>query len=534
MLRELHVVGLGVIDDSTISFGPGLTALTGETGAGKTLLVDALDLVLGGRTKRGLVHSDRSALIEATFIDDDGTEVIVAREIPSDGRSRAWIDGRMASVAALADRSIGLCDIHGQHEHHSLLGPGAIRRALDGFGRLDPTGLAEARRHLHDLLTEQHRLGGDDASIQRELAVLEHQLDEIDRAGLRDPGELENLLEEAKTLSAAESLRGSILRGLAVIDGEGGESPRDAVATVGAALEGFTSLRDVSEILGDAEAMLDDLSTTLRSAAERIEEDPMRLDAVNDRLRLLHDLVRRYGPSLTEVIAERSRIANALDLLHGSLDARSSLAARLEVATVRLDNEEQAMDQARQTQAPLMAAALRSQLGLLALGGAEIQIDVTGAGGDDVELRFSANRGHAPQPVAKVASGGELARLMLAIRLIQPGGPSSMVFDEVDAGIGGAAANTLALALREVSSAGQVLVVTHLAQVAAQAARQIVVAKVDQGSTTHASARLVEGEERIGEIARMLSGHPESPAARQHASELLSSAGGSVAPGRLV
>jgi DNA repair protein RecN (Recombination protein N) len=306
------------------------------------------------------------------------------------------------------------------------------------------------------------------------------------------------------------------------------------VATVSAALEGFTSLRDVSEILGDAEAMLDDLSTTLRNAAERIEEDPMRLDAVNDRLRLLHDLVRRYGPSLTEVLAERSRIATALDLLQGSLEARSSLAARLEIAVKRLDNEEQAMNQARQTQAPLMAAALRSQLGLLALGGAEIQIDVAGAGGDDVELRFSANRGHAPQPVAKVASGGELARLMLAIRLIQPGGPSSMVFDEVDAGIGGAAANTLALALREVSSAGQVLVVTHLAQVAAQAARQIVVAKVDQGSTTHASARLVEGEERIGEIARMLSGHPESPAARLHASELLISAGGSVAPGRLV
>lgn len=520
MLVELHVAGLGVIDDARISFTDGLTALTGETGAGKTLLVDALELVLGGRVRRGLVGQTRTALVEAVFVDDAGSELIVARELPVDGRARAFIDGRMASAAALEEATAGLCDIYGQHEHQSLLGASAPRRSLDAFGGISTDGLRGARRTLRELEAEREELGGTPEEVAREMALLEHQVAEIDRVGIDDPLETERLLETAQLLESAGSLRAAIERAHESLAGEA-VGPRDELAALAAVVAEFGELRELTDALRSAEAALTEVAAALRDAADQVEEDPKRLAEVNERLSLLTTLSRRYGPSLAEVASRRDAMAAELEQLREASARRESLEERLEAAADALAREEAMVLAARRAAAPPMATAIGGQLDRLALERAVVELTVAGPGGDDVELLFSANPGIAPHPVAKVASGGELARLMLAIRLTLPGGPATMVFDEVDAGIGGATARSLASALRELADQRQVLVVTHLAQIAAVADRQIGVTKQADLLSTSASVEVLEGTAREAEIARMLSGQPDSEAALKHAAELL-------------
>ena len=520
MLLELHVAGLGVIEDSRISFRNGLTALTGETGAGKTLLVDALNLVLGGKPQRGLVPPDRTAFVEAVFLDDTGTELILAREIPTDGRSRAWIDGRMASASALEERARGLCDIYGQHEHQSLLRGGAVRHALDIFGDIDTTELVASRRELRELLNEQRLLGGDQEMINREIDLLRHQISEIEAADIKGPSEIDELLNEIKLLENASHLRFALERGLSALDGEE-VRPRDALAELAQTLQSHTSLQDVHESLIHAQLVLEELASLLRRTAEVVEEDPVRLSELNERLSLLHDLCRRFGPSLLDVENRLRSFRESLATLVESQDRRASLTQRLQAATARVAEAEERTGEARRKAAVVMTTDLQNRLASLALERAVVVLELNGPGGDDVQLLFSANPGLSPQPVGKVASGGELARLMLALRLVLPDGPRTMIFDEVDAGIGGATAITLASALRDVAQDRQVLVVTHLAQVAAAADHHVVVTKAAEELFTKATAHEIDGPERISEIARMLSGHPDSPTARSHAAELL-------------
>ena len=521
MLLDLHVKGLGVIEDASLQFGPGLTALSGETGAGKTLLVDALDLVMGGRPKRGLVPTGRTALIEARFLDQEGNEVILAREIPAEGRARAWIDGRMASVSALAERAAGVCDIHGQHEHQSLLTPGAFRRALDLFGSIDTASLRRSRQNLAALERERLALGGTPEEIARQRDLLEYQINEIALAEITAPDEVDRLLESAKLLEGAGALRGALALGVESLEADGQASTRDLLATLRNSLEGFDSLGDLAHSLFDAETMLDELLTQVRQAAESVEEDPERLYAVNQRLELLHQLNRRYGPTLSDVLTHQKEFEAELAVLNDAELARTSVHDRTAAAERALLEASEEVFAARKAAAPLMTAALSEQLSKLAMERSQLEIEVTGEAGDNVVLRFSANPGLPMAPFDGVASGGELARLMLAIRLALPGGPPTMVFDEVDAGIGGAIAVTLAAALRDVARSHQVLVVTHLAQIAAAADQQISVVKDPQEATTIARAFVLSEQERVEEVARMLSGNPESETALRHARELL-------------
>jgi len=534
VLVELHVRGLGVIEEARLEFGEGLTALTGETGAGKTLVVDALALVLGGRPRRGLVRQDASALVEACFVDAGGEEVILARELPSDGRARAWIDGRLCSVATLSERSTGLCDIHGQHEHQSLVVAGTARRALDAYGEIDSSPVLNARRTLRELVDEQDRLGGDPIVVAREIDLLSHQVAEIDAAGIEDPDELDRLLDEAKVLESAGSLKVALNAGLSAIQLPDAASPRDQISTVRAAVSGFESLKPLFDQLCDLEAELDEVATSLRESMEEIDEDPRRLAEVNDRLAVLHDLCRRYGPKLGDVRAHRAARAQELEALRAAAELRESIEERLVTAAEALRKAESAIAIRRRAVAPDLQEALHRRLATLALDRARLELVLEGADAGDVSLLFSANPGQALQPVGMVASGGELARLMLAIRLVMPGGPSTMIFDEVDAGIGGATATTLAQALVDVASTRQVLVVTHLAQIAAMAHAQISVVKEPGAGGTVARATALAGESRISELARMLSGSPESEAARRHAAELLGNGPSPTGAGRLV
>lgn len=518
MLHELHVAGLGVIDDSIVTFGPGLTALTGETGAGKTLLVDALALVLGGRPQRGLVPAERTAIIEARFSDRHGTLVELAREIPADGRARAWIDGHPTTVAGLAEVAGGLCDIHGQHDHQTLLAPGTFRSALDAFGRIDLGALEHARSARRALEAEQRSLGGDPTAVDREIALLEHQERELATAGLSDATELDRLLDEARVLASGTELIAALSRAREALERD--EGPRDEIATLRHVLEEIGVLEDLVVTLRTSESMLDELSSQIRASTESIHVDPARLDEVNERLRVLHDLCRRYGPSLDDVIDRHRTIRLELTSLTEAAGARASLEERRRSVLAELAAAEQSVEEQRQRFAPIMAERLRERLATLALERATVIIDVTGPAGDETQLLFSANPSLPVAPVGRVASGGELARLMLAIRLILPGGPPTMVFDEVDAGIGGSTAVTLAGALHGVAADRQVLVVTHLAQVAARADQQISVVKANDASGL-ALAAVLDKESRVVEIARMLSGDPCDETALRHAAELL-------------
>jgi DNA repair protein RecN (Recombination protein N) len=517
----LHVAGLGVIDDSTVAFGEGLTALTGETGAGKTLLVDALALVMGGRPARGLVQTGRDALIEAHFLDERGDEVILAREIPSSGRARAWIDGRMATVSSLVERSAGLCDIHGQHEHQSLLDHGAFRRALDHFAGIDIEPLASARRTIAALERERTALGGTSEEIERERGLLEFQINEIASAGLSDPDEIDRLLEAAQLLEAAESLKAILSEAVDTLDGESGDTPRDVISTLQRSIQAYESFGDLSRSLVTVGALLGDLVSDLRRANESIEQDPEALERTNERLKALHHLCRRYGPTLEDVMSRGREFEAQLDALNQAESSRSTLVDRMQIAQGEVDRISEEILRKRAASAPAMTSALLERLASLALGSARIELEISGEAGDDVQMLFSANPGLPLAPVASVASGGELARLMLAIRLTLPGGPPTMVFDEVDTGIGGATAVALARALQGVAATRQVLVVTHLAQVAAAADQQISVIKEARGRSTLARAMQLTGEDRITEVARMLSGQPDSQNARRHAEEML-------------
>jgi DNA repair protein RecN (Recombination protein N) len=520
MLAELHVSGLGVINDATLEFGPGFTALTGETGAGKTLVVDALALVMGGRPNRGLVPTAATALIEARFVTVDGEDVILAREIPSEGRARAWIDGRMASVSALAERAVGLCDIHGQHEHQSLLAAGAIRSALDAFGAIDVSDLHSARRTLNDLEREEASLGGTPEEIERERALLEYQLAEIRAAKVAKPGEIEELLEQIRLLEGSESLRESMGTALGWLGVEG-SGARDVVGSLRASLEGYDSFSNLRQSLQELETILDDVGQDLRSGLEGIDADPEALRIANDRLSVLHQLCRRYGPTLSDVLANEKAYQEQLDLLNDAESARSSISSRLDLARAALRDQEAAIEAVRLATAPKLVTKIQANLASLALDRARVEFSISGPGGDDVALLFSANPGLPMAPVGSVASGGELSRLMLAIRLSLPGGPPTMVFDEVDAGVGGVTAVALAEALRAVAQDRQVIVVTHLAQVAALADAQVSVEKMVEGARTSATATALDDDGRVREIARMLSGQPDSPTALEHARDLL-------------
>ncbi len=526
MLTDLHVRDLGVIEDLTLAFGPGMTALTGETGAGKTLVVEALQLVLGGRAHAGLVRTGAGeALVEARFevgAGQDAREVILTRTVPAEGRSRAWVDGRMAPLAALGEAAAELVEIHGQHEHRALVTPAAQRAVLDAFAGTDLSRVRAIRSQLHALDDALAALGGDAQQRAREADVLRYQVEEIARAGLEDPDEDAVLRLEEDRLADAGAYRAAALEALELVDPAGDGGVLDLLGRAGAALAGRASFEEVQARLAAAAVDLSDLARGLRDEVEGWEDDPERLAAVQERRRLLAELRRKYGEDLRAVMDYGREGAARLAALENAEAEGARLQAERATRREELAQAEAAVRTVRARAAGSFADQVGRRLGALAMAGARLEVRVAPDGaGEPVELALGANVGEAVQPLARAASGGELARAMLAIRLVGMGGPQTMVFDEVDAGVGGAAALALGEALHEVGRDRQVLVVTHLAQVAAQADAQIRVVKGEARGRTVTAATAVLDEERVTELSRMLSGHPDSDAARAHARELL-------------
>jgi DNA repair protein RecN (Recombination protein N) len=527
VLSELHIENLGVIDRVEIVLAPGLTVVTGETGAGKTMIVEAIELLVGGRADASMVrHGAHEARIDGRLIGADGTETVLSRVIPTTGRSRAYVDGRLATVASLAEAAGDLVDLHGQHAHQSLMSTTTQRAALDEFGDVDLGPMRAARARLTEIDASLAALGGDERARAREIDLLRFQVEELDAADIVDPEEDARLDAEESLLADASAHREAAEAAVASLSADAGA--RDAVAAALGALDDRAPLREQATRLHDLAAELDDIVSELRRLGDGIVEAPERLDEIRGRRQLLKNLRRKYGDDLAAVMAYHSESADRLRELERFDERAAELDRERTAALAEERRAAVAVGRQRRLAGPRLAEAVETELRRLAMPHASIGVEIGDHAddhpGDRVQFLLAANPGSPLLPLTRVASGGELARAMLALRLVLSSASSepgrTLVFDEVDAGIGGAAAQAIGDALAQLGRTHQVLVVTHLAQVAAAADAQLSVAKTVRDGLTFASVAALTGDGRVGEIARMLSGS-DTESALEHARELL-------------
>ena len=531
MLTELAIENLGIIENARLSFESGFTAFTGETGAGKTMLVEAINLVVGRRAETSVIRDGADeARVEARFIhvvDGEERETILCRVLSREGRSKAYVNNRMATVATLAELGEELVDIHGQHAHQRLLTAAVQRDSLDSFGGVDVTPLREAREKVTEIDAMLAALGGDEKSRVREIDLLQFQCDEIESAGLSEVDEDERLSQEEDALSDVVRHQEALWKVVALLSNDGAVIDELGIAVQ--ALGPLGSIAEISDRLAALQADAKDLAHVVRDAAERAEENPERLEEIRLRRQLLRDLMRKYGDSLSDVMAFGAEARQRLDELTGYAERVAQLETQKAQALKVLRQRQTEVGNKRRAVAPALAGAIEKRLRTLALPHATLQVSVgdadTDPAGESVVFLLAANPGSAPQSLSKVASGGELARVMLSLRLVLTGDPATMVFDEVDAGIGGAAAVAVATALRELGDGHQVFAVTHLPQVAASAHHQIVVSKSVKSGKTYGAATAVADADRAVEIARMLSGGVADESATAHARDLLQTLG---------
>ncbi len=525
VLTELHIENLGVIERLELTLSAGLTALTGETGAGKTMLVEAIELLVGGRANNAMVRQGAAeARVDGRFVAADGTETILSRVIPAEGRSRAYVNGRLATATLLAESAANSVDLHGQHAHQDLLSISAQRAALDEYGKVDLDPLRSVRGRLAEIDAASATLGGDARARAREIDLLRHQIAELDAANVVEAREDLLLDAEESLLADAVAHREAGVTAYALLADDDGA--RDFLAQALLSLDGRRPFTSVSEGLRGLLAEVDDLIAEVRDISESIDESPDRLAELRERRQLMNDLQRKYGDGLSAVMAFHAEAEDRLRQLE-SFDERSAvLDAQRQSFLAEERAVAEAVGRARRAAAPKLASAVQKRLRTLAMPNAAVAVEVDGDNpGDRVQFLFAANPGSPLLPLTRVASGGELARTMLALRLVLSAASGirakeTLVFDEVDAGIGGEAAQSIGDALAALGRHHQVLVVTHLAQVAAAADTHVSVSKKIENGATFATAHNLPADERVDEIARMLSGS-STQLAREHARELL-------------
>ena len=568
MLEEIRISSLGVIESSTLELGPGLTVITGETGAGKTMVVTALGLLLGGRADSGAVRTgSRAARVEgvvrvvdlpdlAAAVDDAGGEVedgrvVLARNVSAEGRSRAFVGGASVPVSTLQGVAEPLVAVHGQSDQHRLLRARAQREALDRFGGPAVAELLATYQHLHRDLERTERELEEVVRTARERAqeadLLRFGLAEVEAADPQ-PGEDVALAAEESRLGFADTLRAAAEQAREALSSEQGGP--DALATTSTARSLLDGVREhdaeageLADRLADITYLLSDLAADVASYAARIDTDPARLAAVSERRAALTALVRKYGQDIDEVLSWSQRSALRLLELDGTDERIDELRADRLRLRERLATAAAALSAARTEAAGRLAEQVTAELSLLAMPHARLAVEVrqlevvgdaglevaerrvrfTASGVDEVELMLAANTGSEPRPLAKGASGGELSRVMLALEVALAGTSPvpTFVFDEVDAGVGGAAAVEVGRRLAELARSAQVLVVTHLPQVAAYADRHVVVEKSSDGAVTSSGLSVLDDETRERELSRMLAGLADSDTALAHARELL-------------
>jgi DNA repair protein RecN (Recombination protein N) len=548
-LRSLRARDLATIADVTLELGPGLNVLTGETGAGKSLLVDALALLLGDRADRAAIRPGATkAIVEGVIepvpehtrrqLDASGVDaedsLIIRREVTSEGRSRAWLNGSPTTIGVLASIGESLVDLHGQHQTIQLLDAVMQRTLLDGFAQAGPA--ARAVRTAHELLAtirrEQAELIARRDHASRRADWLRHVVSEINAAHVRR-GEDEDLDREATRLGQAGMLTEHTARILAAIDDE----EAGARHALGQADRSLAPLEradsDISgwrELLDAAYAALDELSRRAQDYLDGLAGDPGRLNELERRRDLLQDLRRKHGATLDAVLAARDAAQCELDLLDtAELDLRG-MSARITGAENGLGAVAAALSAKRARAAEKLSREVTRLLPRLGLAGGEFGVGLEplpapdADGAEQIVFTVRLNRGMEPRPLAKVASGGELSRLMLALKVVlaRQDAVPTLVFDEVDQGVGGEVGARIGEALARVAVQHQVLIITHLPQIAAQADRHLRIAKATRGGIATSDVSVLHGEDRVLELARML-GDPDGDAARRMALALLNS-----------
>ncbi len=575
MLEELRIRGLGVIADATLELSDGLTVVTGETGAGKTMVVAGLGLLFGGRADTGQVRTgERQAFVEGRLRlpddsaamaraleagaerDDDGA-LLAGRTVSAAGRSRAQLGGRGVPVGLLGALGEELVTVHGQADQLRLLQPTEQRAALDRFGGAAVTDRLARHRAVFDrwqaVVADLAERTSSARQRSQEADLLRHGLAEI-AAVDPQPGEDEAVEAELRRLDHADALRTAAVGAAAALAGDPVEDEVDAATLLGTAHRALDVvaahdpvLDDLAKRVGELGYLAADAASELASYADSLDADPGRLAQLNDRRAALHGLLRKYADTVDGVLRWADEAADRLDRLDGTQERLSALTAERAVLAEQLAESATALSGERRAAASRFAAAVTAELADLALPHAELTVEVrhrpavAGAaslvvagepvsvgpdGCDDVELLLVPHAGAPARAVQRGASGGELSRVMLAVEVVFAGADRvpTLVFDEVDAGVGGRAAVEVGRRLARLAATHQVLVVTHLPQVAAFADRHLVVVKDDDGAVTASGVREVAADERIRELARMLAGLDRSDTGLAHAEELLATA----------
>ena len=537
MLRYLNIRNLAVIESLEVSFQPGLNVITGETGAGKSIVVGAVGLLLGDRASADIVRTGEEAAVVQAVFDVDGREVIVRREVTALGRSRSFVDGQLVTAGSLKELGVRLVDLHGQHEHQALLDADVHLDLLDQFAGLGDERRAVEAAHadwsaLRACLAEARARERDrDARAE----FLRFQQGEIDRVSPR-AGEDEELAAERVLLANAEKLR----RLCDEAYGRLYDDDASALSALAAVWKRVAELRELDPRFGPylesretVEAQLRDLATFLREYGAHVESAPDRLQELEDRLASLERLKRKYGPALQDVLVRRANCAAELAALDSSAETIADLDRRLASAGERYTSAAAELSSRRRRRARDFAKSLEGELGSLAMSGTRFEVRFasgevtedrwTARGVDVAEFFVSPNPGEDVRPLARIVSGGELSRVMLALKTLattdSPG--KTLVFDEVDAGIGGRVADVVGQRLQALGRVFQVLCITHLPQIAACGHSHYRVAKAERAGRTHTTVDALWGPARVDELARMMAGAVVTDGARATAREML-------------
>ena len=560
MLSSLTIKDFAIIDRVTLELGPGLTVITGETGAGKSILIEALNLVLGGRASVEVIRTGAdAATVEALFDLAEAPEVqarltaagletaaqlVVRRVLSRSGRHRVFLNDSLVTLATLADVVGTLVDISGQHEHYSLLRPDFHLDLLDRMGGLGPMRQTVAAAHevlaAIDAELEALREAAQKRGEREGYLLFQHQ--ELEAARLDAPDEEDTLEQERRLLRNAEKLRSTARmaeEALYAGDGAATEGLGRAARAIRELAALDPTLEPVANELETAAALAEDSARTLAAYARRVHADPQRLEEIEERLALFAKLRRKHGATLTEIIARREAIAGELARLRGAEEVATELEAAREKAATKLAAAARALTDARRKAAGVLCKAIQIELADLGMGravlemrleplagGAGVKADglhISARGAEKGEFLMSANPGEAPGALSRIASGGELSRFMLAVKqVIAARDPvETYIFDEVDAGVGGPTAEAIGRKLAAVSASRQALCITHLPQIAAFGRTHLHVEKQVEDGRTVSQVRLLEGEERVHEIARMLGGTKMGEATLKLAREML-------------
>lgn len=550
MLNELSIENVAVIEKTDVHFGPGLNVLTGETGAGKSILIDSINAILGNRTSRDLVRSGaQKASVWATFSDlssevctllanagyEPEEELLLSREIGQDGKSSCRINGKPATVGILRELGEALITIHGQHDNQSLLNPANHLGILDEYAQNDAL-LAQYRDVYHTLRDAQKQMSGlvmDEGEKQRKLDLLRYQTQEIEAAELQQ-GEEEELEEQRSKIHHSQQIIDSL--GAAYDALQGGDDYEGSVGLLGQAHGQLGQINEFSsefaafyEKLGELYYAGQDLAGDLKTALDDFDFEPAMLNEIEERLDLLYQLKKKYGPTVADIEAYYEKAMQELETIEFADQKLEELLQRCNALQEKATACASQLTAARKKAFAAFSTAIMQSLHFLNMPNIRFslvaqQIKLGPAGGDAMEFFISTNPGEEPKPLAKIASGGELSRIMLAIKsvLAEKDHIPTVIYDEIDAGVSGLAAGRVGKKLQETANSGhQVICITHTAQIAAYAQQHLLIEKSVTGERTYTKVRQLEKEERVAELARIVSGDKVTELSLANARELL-------------